>query len=81
MTEEGIKCAFTPTSKGLNKHTVDKSTCGNIFGGERLETNANGVDGTCYATLGIDIDQNGETYMITGVEKKLITRFIMLPMK
>ena len=70
MIEEGYKCAFTPTSKGFHEHAVDKRTCGNVFGIEGLETRMDCADGTCYATLGIDIDESSDTDQIKGVERK-----------
>ena len=70
MKEEGFKCTFDPTSKGLHVHASDKSDCGNMFSSEGLEKNSNGVDGTFCAILGTDVDESSEDNLITGVEIK-----------
>ena len=51
-------------------HVADKSTCGNVFGSEGLESSVDGVNGTFYATLGIYINESGDNDLITGVERK-----------
>ena len=83
MTEENFKCTFTPTNKGLHAHVVDKSVCGNVFYIEGLENSVNGVDGTCYSTLGTNVDKSGDADLVTGVwkERKMIARLSMLPMR
>ena len=67
MMEDGFKCAFTSTSKGLHVCEMYKIAWVNVFGSEGFEKNVNSVDGTYYATLGIDVDESGEADVITGV--------------
>ena len=54
VTQEGFKCKFVPTIKGLHVFRVDRKNCRNIFGSKGVSDEMYSVDGTYYATLSID---------------------------